>query len=117
MTQYTEEQSSEDDGNPMVIVKEKKYVKMIVEIKKLVGNRMLSLEPPDLLELFIYCHYILRRGKQDTLQGVLTDGLNWHCFDLRLRDGSVLMDLTRYTSVSCKSEREVIGTLPLLLSE
>ena len=57
---------------------------MVVEIKKSIGQTILLLEPPDLIELFIYCHYSLRINRQDTVKGVLCDGLNWHCFDLQL---------------------------------
>lgn len=96
-----------------LLVKEKKTIKMVVEIKKSIGKTIVLLEPPNLIELFIYCHYTLRSNKQDTVKGVLSDGLNWHCFDLQLTGLS--MRLTRYVTISCNSEREVIGTLPSLL--
>ena len=83
VTKYTEVENCNVD-NMVIIVKEKKCIKMVMEVKKLVGKTMLSLEPPDLLELFIYCYYTLRNCNQDRIQGVLTDGLNWHCFDQHL---------------------------------
>lgn len=90
---------------------------MVVEVKKLVGESMISLEAADILELLIYCHYTLHTSKQHALQGVLTDSLNWHCFDLRLQGSNSLMDLTRYICISFDNENETIGTLPSLLSE
>ena len=60
-----------------LLVKDKKTIKMVVEIKKSIGNILLLLELPDLIELFIYCQYTLRSNKRDTVKGVLSDGLNW----------------------------------------
>lgn len=42
-----------------LLVKGTKTIKMVVEIKKSIGQTILLLEPPDLIELFIYCHYSL----------------------------------------------------------
>ena len=75
---------------------------MVVEIKKSFRQTILLLEPPDLIELFICCQYSLRINKQDTVKGVLCDGLNWDCFDLQLTD--MAMQLTRYMTISCNSE-------------
>lgn len=123
VTEYSEEKNdsyANDDtasdsmeGASNLFVKDKKTIKMVVEIKKTVAKSLLLLEPPDLLEMFIYCHYTLRTNKQDKVKGVLTDGLDWHCFDLKFTGLS--MELTRYETISCTSEREVIGTLPSLL--
>ena len=82
-----EENSNTSDGvkEPTnLLMKETKTIKMVVEIKKFIGQAILLLEPPDLIELFIYCHYSLQINRQDTVKGVLCDGLNWHCFDLQL---------------------------------
>ena len=68
VAEYLAEENSNDtsDGTEELtnlLVKEKKTIKMVVEIKKSIGKTMLLLEPPDLIELFIYCHYTLWTNK------------------------------------------------------
>ena len=77
-------------------MKETKTIKMVVEIKKSIGQTVLLLEPPDLIELFIYCHCSLRINRQDTVKGVLSDGLNWHCFDLQLTGMTIYVNYKIY---------------------
>ena len=74
VAEYLEEENSKYTNDGMeelinLLVKEKKTIKMVVEIKKSIGKTMLLLEPPDLIELFIYCHYTLRTNKQDAVKG------------------------------------------------
>ena len=66
---------------------------------------MLLLEPSDVIELFINCLYTLRSNKQDTIKGVLSDGLNWHCFNFHL--SGLSLRLTRYVTILCNNERGV----------
>ena len=33
----------------------------------------------DILEILIYCCYVLKLNEISTVLGVLTDGTNWHC--------------------------------------
>ena len=79
VAEYSGEENGSKEKPANLLVKEKKVIKMVVEIKKSIGKAMLFLGPSDVIELFIYCLYTLRSNKQDTIKDVLNDRLNWHC--------------------------------------
>lgn len=50
-------------------------------------------EPNDVIELLIYCHYILGL-KQACVIGVLTDGANWHGIYMKKADDGTMKMFT-----------------------
>ena len=68
VAEYSEEENTSDsmEERTNLLVKDRKTIKMVVEIKKSIGKTLLLLEPPDLIELFIYCQYTLRSTQRWT---------------------------------------------------
>lgn len=95
-------------------VSQNSLVVMVIECKKTVSAALIMLESNDVIELFIYCRYILDIKQQSSVIGILTDGINWHCFYLK-RD-KILMDIFKYVSFQSKEEDKIIVSLPKLVS-
>ena len=68
-------------------------------------------EPSELIELFIYCRYLLETTKQTNITGILTGAINWHCFYLQKREQ--LMTVLNFLS---KKDEEIIAKLPKLIT-
>ena len=60
-----------------------------IEFKKFVSPSVKLVVTNNLMEMIIYCHYIIdirnskQERQQETIIGVLTDGISWHCFYLK----------------------------------
>ena len=69
------------------------------------------IEPNEVIEMLIYCRYILDIREQTNVTGILTDSINWHCFYLEKNEQ--LMSISTFSS---KNDSEIIATLPKLIS-
>ena len=110
----TQTDTLDESSSSITMVSQGNAVAMVVEVKKLVPASIEWAKSEDVLELLIYCRYILELNKQSTVIGILTDINNWHCIYLRRCD--LLMEICKYVSFSTKEETKIIGTLPKLLS-
>ena len=110
----TQADTLDESPSSITMVSQGNAVVMVVEVKKLVSASFERAKSDDVLELLIYCHYILDLNKQSTVIGILTDINNWHCIYLRRSD--LLMKICKYVSLNTKEETKIIGTLPKLLS-
>ena len=70
---------------------------MVIEFKKFVSPSVKLVVTNDLMEMIIYCRYIIdirnskQERQQETIIGVLTDGISWHCFYLKDCDNQELL--------------------------
>ena len=71
-------------------------------------------EHSNVIEMLIYCRYLLTLHKQTSLVGVLTDGFNWHCMSLILTDNEY-MKVAKCYNFTNTDELTIIGTIPALL--
>ena len=55
---------------------------MVVDIKKSVPMGFMMTNTSKILEILIYCHYLLKIKGTSTVLIVLTDGANWHYLSL-----------------------------------
>ena len=95
-------------------VANKESIVMVIECKKTVSASLVMIEPNEVIEMFIYCRYLLEIREQTNITGVLTDSINWHCF--YLQKSEQLMSISKYLTFSSKKDSEVIATLPQLIS-
>ena len=54
-------------------------VVMVVEIKKSLSVEFKMINPSDIMEILVYCRYILKLHGISTILGVIMYGANWHC--------------------------------------
>ena len=87
---------------------------MVIEVKKSISAKFFMSEPSDVIELLIYCKYLLTLHKQKSVLSVLTDGFSWHCMSLKLADNGC-MRILKYCNFTSTDELLIIGTIPALL--
>ena len=95
-------------------VANKELIVMVIECKKTVSALLVMIEPNEVIEMLIYCRYLLEIREQTNIMGILTDSINWHCF--YLQKSEQLMSISKYLTFSSKKDSEIIVTLPQLIS-
>ena len=90
---------------------------MIIECKKIVSPSVALVNSDDLMEMIIYCRYIIDiRQEQGIVIGILTDGISWHCFYFHNQDNH-LLKIVKYMTFQSKEGAKIIATLPQLLQD
>ena len=73
-------------GRPDFVVFQKATPIVVIEVKVVIPVEFFKVKPHDCIELLIYCFYLMRLHKRDTILGVLTDGESWHVLKLMMQD-------------------------------
>ena len=89
-------------------------VVMIIEMKMQVARQIHNVSIKDLLELLIYCRYIMEDDKLSEMCCVLCDVNTWHCLKVKANDSGKLQIL-QYTCYEAKNEEDLLGFLPSLV--
>ena len=105
---------SVDEVAPIAAIAKKHNIIMVVEIKKKLAAEFSANDPDEVLELLIYCRYILTLNKQAAVIGAMTDSATWHFFHLCCKD-DISMNVTKYVHFTSTAESEILGVLPTLL--
>ena len=87
---------------------------MVIEIKKTVNTNFTSIEPHDVLELMVYCQYLMRLYDEEMILGSLTDGRVWHTIKFGMEEDMLM--IMKYGNIIAKDDMEVIGSVPNLLT-
>ena len=87
---------------------------MVIEIKKTVNTNFTSIEPHDVLELMVYCQYLMRLYDKEMILGSLTDGRVWHTIKFGMEEDMLM--IMKYGNIIAKDDMEVIGSVPNLLT-
>ena len=83
---------------------------MVIEVKKTVN---MFIEPHDVLELMVYCQYLMRLRDEEVILGSLTDGRVWHTIKFGMEEDMLMV--MKYGNVIAKDDMEVIVSVPNLL--
>ena len=104
--------TSSDEGSIAAVLKNETIL-MIIECKKAVSLSFLMIDHSDVIEMLIYCQYLLEIYKQAEITGIMTDSINWHC--IYIKKGDPYMKIYKYVCFGSKKEEQIIGMLPKLL--
>ena len=103
-----------ESSPPVTTVSRLDLILMLIECKKTVSASLVMLEANDLIEMLIYCRYILDITNQKSIIGILTDCINWHCFYIKRNEK--LMEIYKYVTFSSKDDYQIITTVTKLIS-
>ena len=104
-----------DEQSSVATVHKGRSLFMVIEVKKAVPAKFSMNEPTNVIEMLIYCKYLMTLYDHQTpLIGILTDGFSWHCMKLKPSDNGC-MGVLKYHNFTSTDELIVIGTIPGLL--
>ena len=85
---------------------------MVVEIKKSVPVDLMMSNPSDILEILIYCRYLMKINGTSAVLGVLTDGANWNCLSFECCGNDDSIHISKYSHFTSTL---LLRTFPKLL--
>ena len=76
--QHSTSSSTAQQSTTGMVVYHNSFPLMIIEVKSVVAVEFGTVTESDCTGMLIYCLYILRTEKRNTVLGCLTDGKVWH---------------------------------------
>ena len=74
-----------EDTSRFTVLKDGKLI-MIVEVKKTVNTNLVFIDAQDVIELLVYCQYLMRLHGLSEILGTLTDGRVWHTMKMGIQE-------------------------------
>ena len=87
---------------------------MLIEVKSSVNIDLCKVNPQYVIELLVYCQYIMRLYKLTAILGSLTDGLVWHTMKIGLDSELCSLLITKYTVIYSTDKSKIVGAIPKL---
>ena len=84
---------------------------MVIEVKSSVNIVLCKVNPQYVIELLVYCQYIMRLYKLTAILGSLTDGLVWHTMKIGLDSELCSLLITKYTVIYSTDKSKIVGAI------
>jgi len=99
-----------DEPRSVTALGDEELIKVVIEVKKVVAADLMMVDNASMMEMMMYCYYILKLNQQDEVLGILMDGCSWHCFNLRIHPETNKMNSHQYKHFSTNEEIKVVGS-------
>ena len=113
MKETAKEPSYSTDAS-MIIYKESTPI-IVIEVKTVVPAEFEIIKPSDCIKMLIYCLYIMRISKLDSILGCLTDGIVWHALKIT-RQNETKVFVNDYMRFASTDYSVILNTIPNLLN-
>ena len=88
---------------------------IVVEVKATVGCDLYKIPPHFVMEMLVYCIYIMKMKNTNVILGCVTDGKAWHAMKLKLMDDGELL-INEYMKFASTEDRVIMNSIPGLLT-